>query len=186
MSDELRRRMRGMCSHFSHPPVNPNELFGVNIPGLEPWDDDPDEVPTWRIWIDPDPNLEKDDRPPQATPIVPEPDAAIREDVSDDDRPLEMLTLPTARNIKLPGWSSSMTLSERMKAETPPGELNAKQIMTLQGWRAKLDLLEDSSAFRTKVKDMNPKDLRQAMQDQFGKGGGFKEKYLSALNAFID
>ena len=63
--------------------------------------------------------IEKDDGKPEQE---------LTHTESEDDRPLEEVGLPTAK------WNQELPRNEKMKAATPVGELNAKQIMTVQGW----------------------------------------------------
>ena len=51
---------------------------------------------------------------------------------SEDDRPLDVTLLPSAKTVKLPGWSSDLTKSEQMANSTPDEELNVKQVMKVQ------------------------------------------------------
>ena len=103
---------------------------------------------------------------------------------SEDDRPLDVTSLPSAKTVKLPGWSSQWTKSERLTNSTQDGELNAKQAMTVQMWYVKLSELGTDSAFWERIKNLHADNIRKSVIHQFCRGGNFKHNQLSALIAF--
>ena len=118
-------------------------------------------------WEEPDSDLFVDHRPPENREAV-----AVQEEQpspeleSEDDRPLVLPSyIPTASDVTLPRWASTMTPKEKATHMTKPGELGARDAMTLQSWYSRMKDLDYDSEFYMKIKDLPPNKKKMAMID---------------------
>lgn len=177
MSDSFRNRLRREC-----PGQCPHPYFERLVPLLR----EAKESLYHKVrWKEPNPTEEEDHRVVQEiAEKEDEPDQERTHTDSEDDRPLEEVGLPSAGSIQLPKWKHGLTPTEKMRAATPSGELNAKQIMTVQGWTRQVEDLGKESDYWVRTRKLSAKEQRESMLDTFCGRGKFKETHLNALNEF--
>ena len=157
---------------FTSDPV-PNTALNINMMSANPL-----------AWTTPDPREFEDTRA-APTPPASSNSGESEDSESEDSKPLYATTLPSASNVSLPKWSSDLTRVERETRAAREGELTAKEVMAVQLWERKMTELGDDSEYNVKIAKYGFAKRRQAILDQFCKGG-FKMSYLNALIAYQD